>query len=147
MRTCTGSYLVRFVSVSVSELGCGCLSMYHTASLSPWTLPECPPSCLCRALKRLPHSYLTIRMVEGHQCHRVGHAHRKQLLGQRFTAQSPNGRFTDGSISILTPWAMAHLQADGWPSCGLFSPSHQTTHSLQGTAMWLPFHECPRSGR
>ena len=35
-------------------------------------------------------------MVEGHQCHRVGHAHRKQLLGKRFTAQSPNGRFTEG---------------------------------------------------
>lgn len=51
----------------------------------------------CRASKRPPHSYLTIRMVEGHQCHRVGHAHRKQLMGQRFIAQSPNGRFTEGA--------------------------------------------------
>lgn len=38
-------------------------------------------------------------MVEGHQCHRVGHAHRKQLLGQRFIAQSPNGRFTEGAAA------------------------------------------------
>lgn len=30
----------------------------------------------------------------GHtQCHRVAHAHRKQLLGRRFEASSPNGRF------------------------------------------------------
>ena len=46
-------------------------------------------------------------MVEGHQCHRVGHAHRKQLLGQRFTAQSPNGRFTEG-----TPQHVASMQSD-----------------------------------
>ncbi|CAL5225951.1 g8750 [Coccomyxa viridis] len=53
-----------------------------------------------RLSARVPHSYLTIRMVEGHQCHRVGHAHRKQLMGQRFIAQSPNGRFTEGAQAI-----------------------------------------------
>jgi hypothetical protein len=51
---------------------------------------------LLRFTKRLSYSYLTVRMVEGHQCHRVAHAHRKVLLGQRFNAESPNGRFTDG---------------------------------------------------
>lgn len=35
-------------------------------------------------------------MVEGHQCHRVGHAHRRLLLGKRFIATSPNGRFAEG---------------------------------------------------
>ncbi len=50
----------------------------------------------CRPSKRLPFSYLTVRMVEGHQCHRVVHAHRKVLLGQRFKAESPNGKFIDG---------------------------------------------------
>ncbi|CAK0783892.1 hypothetical protein CVIRNUC_007092 [Coccomyxa viridis] len=77
----------------------------------PWTNTACGgarylsgtalrPHRPVRALKRHPHSYLTIRMVEGHQCHRVGHAHRKQLMGQRFIAQSPNGRFTEGAQAI-----------------------------------------------
>jgi hypothetical protein len=35
-------------------------------------------------------------MVEGHQCHRVGHAHRRLLLGKAFEATSPNGRFVEG---------------------------------------------------
>jgi hypothetical protein len=36
-------------------------------------------------------------MVEGHGCHRVGHAHRRLLLGKRMTATSPNGRFVQGA--------------------------------------------------
>ena len=43
---------------------------------------------------------LQIRMVEGHQCHRVAHAHRKALLGKTFKATSPNGRFADGAAAI-----------------------------------------------
>ncbi|KAK9902765.1 hypothetical protein WJX75_005429 [Coccomyxa subellipsoidea] len=39
-------------------------------------------------------------MVEGHQCHRVVHAHKKVLLGQRFRAASPNGKFMDGAKAI-----------------------------------------------
>jgi hypothetical protein len=35
-------------------------------------------------------------MVEGHQCHRVGHAHRRLLVGKAFDATSPNGRFVEG---------------------------------------------------
>jgi hypothetical protein len=35
-------------------------------------------------------------MVEGHQCHRVGHAHRRLLVGKAFEATSPNGRFVEG---------------------------------------------------
>lgn len=50
-----------------------------------------------RLRRALPHCYLTIRMVEGHQCHRTGHNHKK-LLGQRFKATSPNARFTDGDV-------------------------------------------------
>ena len=45
---------------------------------------------------REPYSRLQIRMVEGHQCHRVAHAHRKALLGRKFEAYSPNKRFADG---------------------------------------------------
>eukprot|EP00873_Tetraselmis_striata_P021370 jgi/Tetstr1/441634/TSEL_029860.t1 len=39
-------------------------------------------------------------MVEGHQCHRVAHHHRKILQGMRFQATSPNGRFTEGAKAI-----------------------------------------------
>lgn len=40
------------------------------------------------------------RMVEGHQCHRVAHFHRQKLVGKRFSASSPNGRFIDGAKAI-----------------------------------------------
>jgi formamidopyrimidine-DNA glycosylase len=39
-------------------------------------------------------------MVEGHSVHRVVRAHLKKLIGKRFTARSPNGRFTNGAQSI-----------------------------------------------
>jgi formamidopyrimidine-DNA glycosylase len=41
-----------------------------------------------------------IVMVEGHQCHRVVHFHRQKLLGLRFAAHSPNGRFAEGAAAI-----------------------------------------------
>jgi len=34
--------------------------------------------------------------VEGHQCHRVAHAHRKLMLKKKFVAVSPNKRFSEG---------------------------------------------------
>lgn len=42
----------------------------------------------------------TVKMVEGHQCHRVGHFHRRKLLGKIFQAHSPNGRFVEGAARI-----------------------------------------------
>lgn len=39
-------------------------------------------------------------MVEGHQCHRVAHAHRKLLMGLKFLASSPNGRFKEGATAL-----------------------------------------------
>ena len=39
-------------------------------------------------------------MVEGHGVHRVAVAHRRQLVGKRFAATSPNGRFADGARAI-----------------------------------------------
>jgi formamidopyrimidine-DNA glycosylase len=41
-----------------------------------------------------------IRMVEGHSVHRVASLHTKRLVGKKFTAWSPNGRFTDGAKAI-----------------------------------------------
>lgn len=40
------------------------------------------------------------KMVEGHSVHRVAALHRQRLLGKRFTATSPNGRFTEGAKAI-----------------------------------------------
>ncbi len=39
-------------------------------------------------------------MVEGHSVHRVAYSHSKVLVGKRFTASSPNGRFSDGAKAI-----------------------------------------------
>jgi formamidopyrimidine-DNA glycosylase len=39
-------------------------------------------------------------MVEGHSCHRLAFQHRKRLVGRKFVATSPNGRFSDGAASI-----------------------------------------------
>ena len=39
-------------------------------------------------------------MVEGHQCHRVAHAHRGLLMGHRFKAHSPNKRFVEGQPCV-----------------------------------------------
>jgi len=39
-------------------------------------------------------------MVEGHSVHRVATLHRQRLVGKRFQATSPNGRFKDGAAAI-----------------------------------------------
>ena len=39
-------------------------------------------------------------MVEGHQVHRLAATHRRGLVGRRFKATSPNGRFADGAAAV-----------------------------------------------
>lgn len=39
-------------------------------------------------------------MVEGHSVHRVAALHKKRLVGKKFTAWSPNGKFNEGSALI-----------------------------------------------
>jgi endonuclease-8 len=39
-------------------------------------------------------------MVEGHSVHRLAASFRKRLVGKRFAASSPNGRFVDGANAI-----------------------------------------------
>ena len=41
-----------------------------------------------------------IRMVEGHSVHRVATRHRSKLVGKKFQASSPNGRFAEGAALI-----------------------------------------------
>ena len=39
-------------------------------------------------------------MVEGHSCHRIAISHGKRLVGRKFRAASPNGRFAEGAKLI-----------------------------------------------
>lgn len=43
---------------------------------------------------------LSLIMVEGHSVHRVAAMHRQRLLGKKFKAWSPNGRFKEGAELI-----------------------------------------------
>lgn len=43
-------------------------------------------------------------MVEGHSVHRVARSHGKKLVGNRFIAISPNGRFAAGAVRA---WSMS----------------------------------------
>lgn len=43
---------------------------------------------------------LYINMVEGHSVHRLASAFRSKLVGRKFTASSPNGRFSEGAAAI-----------------------------------------------
>lgn len=40
-------------------------------------------------------------MVEGDGCHRIAAQHRKQLVGRKLAARSPNGRFRAGAQAII----------------------------------------------
>jgi hypothetical protein len=76
----------------------------HSAVRYKWQFTASTPLARCPAPRR-PASLrrqvrLQVVMVEGHQCHRVGAAHRRLLLGKAFAASSPNGRFADGAAAI-----------------------------------------------
>ena len=40
-------------------------------------------------------------MVEGDGCHRIAAEHRKSLVGRKFVAKSPNGKFKAGAQGIM----------------------------------------------
>jgi len=64
---------------------------------------SCSSCGLCSPLAaRQPISFPQVRMVEGPQCHRVAHAHRKALVGRAFKAVSPNQRFTEGRSAFTS---------------------------------------------
>ncbi|KAL3775061.1 hypothetical protein ACHAW5_001195 [Stephanodiscus triporus] len=47
-------------------------------------------------------------MVEGHSVHRLATAFRLKLVGRKFAASSPNGRFAEGAAAIRRAGARAH---------------------------------------
>ena len=48
-------------------------------------------------------------MVEGHGVHRVAASARRHLVGKRFTATSPNGRFAHGAEVIDPVWRLLEV--------------------------------------
>ncbi|KAL9184280.1 hypothetical protein ACHAXT_002366 [Thalassiosira profunda] len=52
--------------------------------------------CCCHSTALAP----SIRMVEGHSVHRIASRFRAKLVGRKFAARSPNGRFADGASAI-----------------------------------------------
>jgi formamidopyrimidine-DNA glycosylase len=51
-------------------------------------------------------------MPEGHSIHRVARVHRRWLVGRRFTAESPQGRFKDGA-RVLSGRVLTGVEAHG----------------------------------
>lgn len=60
-------------------------------------------------------------MVEGHSVHRIASRFRQQLVGRRFAASSPNGRFSEGSRAI-DGMVMSNIEAVGKNLFAFFSP-------------------------
>jgi formamidopyrimidine-DNA glycosylase len=51
-------------------------------------------------------------MPEGHSIHRVARVHRRWLVGRRFTAESPQGRFEEGA-RVLSGRVLTGVEAHG----------------------------------
>jgi formamidopyrimidine-DNA glycosylase len=71
-------------------------------------------------------------MVEGHQVHRVCHAHRKLLVGHKFLASSPNGRFTDGA-ALINAATLSRVEAVGKNLFYFFSPANASSASTSSS--------------
>lgn len=78
----------------------------HLAAARRFIKPALASYHVCTAIA--PRRVVPV-MVEGHQCHRVGHAHGRLLLGKRFIATSPNGRFAEGQWPCLPLIELAAL--------------------------------------
>ena len=63
----------------------------------------------------------TLNMVEGHSVHRIASRFRTQLVGKKFAASSPNGRFAEGSQAIDNR-VLSRMEAVGKNLFAFFSP-------------------------
>ena len=78
-------------------------------------------------------------MVEGHSVHRLASRFRTKLVGRRFTASSPNGRFTDGAAAIDGK-ELSRMEAVGKNLFAFFSSSSNADCSngeLQFVCVWV----------
>lgn len=67
-------------------------------------------------------------MVEGHSVHRLASRFRTKLVGRRFTASSPNGRFTDGAAAIDGK-ELSRMEAVGKNLFAFFSNSSNSNNA------------------
>jgi len=70
----------------------------------------------------------TLNMVEGHSVHRIASRFRSQLVGKKFAATSPNGRFLDGSHAIDNR-VLSRMEAVGKNLFAFFTPDANTNGS------------------
>ena len=64
-------------------------------------------------------------MVEGHSVHRIASRFRSQIVGRKFMATSPNGRFTQGATEIDGK-VLSRMEAVGKNLFAFFSDSKGT---------------------
>ena len=72
-------------------------------------------------------STTTIKMVEGHSVHRIASRFRSSLIGKKFSATSPNGRFVEGARAIDGK-VLSRMEAVGKNLFAFFS-SHDSNSS------------------
>lgn len=68
-------------------------------------------------------------MPEGHTIHRIARDHSKALAGQKVTASSPQGRFTDGA-ELLGGRTLESIDAWGKHLCYWFAPRRKRDEPL-----------------
>jgi len=68
-------------------------------------------------------------MPEGHTIHRIARDHTKALAGQKISAASPQGRFTDGA-ELLDGRTLESIDAWGKHLCYWFSPRRKRDEPL-----------------
>lgn len=83
-------------------------------------------------------------MVEGHGVHRVAAAHRRELVGKRFAATSPNGRFAEGA-AVIASKLLVDVQAIGKNLFYSFAGDKAEKVVMHGASCTLSTAPRPRS--
>lgn len=77
-------------------------------------------------------------MVEGHGVHRTAAAHRRVLVGRRFKATSPNGRFAEGA-RVIDGATLMRVEAHGKNLFYFFDPLGSTQGAPRPAVMHVHF--------
>lgn len=77
-------------------------------------------------------------MVEGHSVHRIASRFRSQLVGKRFTASSPNGRFIDGARAIDGKY-LSRMEAVGKNLFAFFNDGDDNNEEEEATVVHVHF--------
>ena len=73
----------------------------------------------------------TLKMVEGHSVHRIASRFRSSLVGKKFAATSPNGRFVDGARAIDGK-VLSRMEAVGKNLFAFFTSHDNVSSCSQG---------------